>query len=63
MYSGCVCSPGRGSNDSGVLGAEDCHGRRLRRRLDYLPEERVLYKKEKILDVMACFGRLQRYSS
>ena len=33
---------------------------RFRRRLDYLPEKRVLCKKENILDVMACFGRFQR---
>ncbi len=50
------------ARDSGsvlLLGADPATDRRILRRVGYLPEERGLYKKMKVLDVIVFFARLK----
>lgn len=42
-----------------LLGGDPAEDRRLLRRVGYLPEERGLYKKMKVVDVISFFGRLK----
>lgn len=50
------------ARDSGavrLLGVDPAHDRRVLRRVGYLPEERGLYRKMRVLDVIVFFARLK----
>jgi ABC-2 type transport system ATP-binding protein len=49
----------RDSGDIALLGVDPATDRRVLRRVGYLPEERGLYKKMKVLDVIIFFARLK----
>jgi ABC-2 type transport system ATP-binding protein len=50
---------GRDSGGIEVLGTDPAHDRTVLRRVGYLPEERGLYKKMRVLDVIVFFAQLK----